>query len=390
MIKIHHLMLAAMLLLGNNSLLAQQETKKSKKISVTIINEEDGKKTVIDTTFENADQESVDVFLQSKGMDKSIPPVAPVPPTPPIPPDAKGYSYHYKIDRDDFDFDIDLDAEMKDLAKELEKVKKELRKSLEKSKLSKEEMKRLQDEIEKELEKLNFEYEKDGKRERVIIRKKTSENVDRNDKDEKIFIRNISNNVVWVSEDGDAKGNIVITPGGDKHICIVKSEGKSRNSVNKTDCNVMVLTGDDTKDIDFKKGDDERIIIVKKSEKEKSCPAMPKELLPEVELSIKDEAPAQGNNSKLSVDTEVKLNPEKFNVFPNPSNGTFDLAFELSTKGNTLIKVLDAAGRTIYSEELPDFSGSYRKQIDLPSGRGSYLLQVKQDDKWMHKKVVVR
>ena len=93
--------------------------KKTKKTSISIVTEEDGKKTVIDTTFINASQADINAFLKKQGYMKSTPPMpptppatlkapkapsAPTPPEPPAPPsnpddndNTHSYSFHFEI-----------------------------------------------------------------------------------------------------------------------------------------------------------------------------------------------------------------------------------------------------------------------------------------------------
>ena len=89
--------------------------------------------------------------------------------------------------------------------------------------------------------------------------------------------------------------------------------------------------------------------------------------------------------------SESQLNLNDFKIYPNPNNGSFDLQFNLAIRGTTNISVIDANGKEVFSESLADFTGAYNKHIDLPAkGKGTYLLNVKQNDKWMHKKVIVK
>ena len=105
----------------------------------------------------------------------------------------------------------------------------------------------------------------------------------------------------------------------------------------------------------------------------------------------KDKDPETRKEENKTVADNNQLNPDDFKIYPNPNSGSFDLKFHLDTHGKTTINVLDASGKEVFSESFPDFTGDYNKHIDLPSkGKGTYLLNVKQDDRWMHKKVVVK
>src|SRR5438128_1362603 len=73
--------------------------KKDKRVSIKIISEENGKKTVIDTTFDAKDDEAIEGFMRAHDIDKPLPPVPPTPPaapnapTPPSPPDVDDEHY---------------------------------------------------------------------------------------------------------------------------------------------------------------------------------------------------------------------------------------------------------------------------------------------------------
>ena len=88
------------------------EPKGDKKISLMIVTEENGQKTIIDTTFTTADEETMRNYLKSRGVndfDMNFPPPPPPPPppapgTPPPPPPPHpgedrevAYQYEYKI-----------------------------------------------------------------------------------------------------------------------------------------------------------------------------------------------------------------------------------------------------------------------------------------------------
>lgn len=76
--------------------------------------------------------------------------------------------------------------------------------------------------------------------------------------------------------------------------------------------------------------------------------------------------------------------------YPNPSNGKFDLVFNLSTKADTEIRIFDPNGKEIYNEKRKDFSGEYFHQLDISEhGSGTYILKISQGDKSVSKKIIV-
>ncbi len=86
-------------------------------------------------------------------------------------------------------------------------------------------------------------------------------------------------------------------------------------------------------------------------------------------------------------DQKLKLDQMKF--YPNPGNGKFNLSFDLKEKGDTDIQVMNAEGRTVYSEKLKSFSGHYDKEIDITSEpKGIYFVKVNQGSHSLVKKLV--
>lgn len=94
------------------------------------------------------------------------------------------------------------------------------------------------------------------------------------------------------------------------------------------------------------------------------------------------EQPAEVNFKK-----DLALN--KILFAPNPSDGQFNLTFELPKKQDTRVMVFDQVGRKVYEELLNNFSGRYSNQIDISSQpNGVYFLIIAQQDKQFTKKIV--
>jgi hypothetical protein len=92
------------------------------------------------------------------------------------------------------------------------------------------------------------------------------------------------------------------------------------------------------------------------------------------------------------VDLLYKNQKTVINIYPNPGNGEFTLEIQGNTNKSLSISVLDALGRTIWSEtEKSGSTSSFEKHIQL--GRvpaGIYWLKVMTDSTPVLKKVVVR
>lgn len=84
------------------------------------------------------------------------------------------------------------------------------------------------------------------------------------------------------------------------------------------------------------------------------------------------------------------LEVEKMSFYPNPTSGKFKLDFSLESEQDLKIKILDAAGKEVYNEELKDFSGWYSKEIDISGNKkGVYFIIINQGDKYKSKKIVL-
>lgn len=113
-----------------------------------------------------------------------------------------------------------------------------------------------------------------------------------------------------------------------------------------------------------------------------------------VKASMQDMDKADSDKLKsLGVNMPVinNLRLEKINLYPNPSKGMFKLQFDLPEKGQTEVKVFNAAGRTIYEYELGNFSGDFSDEVDISqNGTGTYFLQIRQGDKYASKKIILQ
>ncbi len=97
------------------------------------------------------------------------------------------------------------------------------------------------------------------------------------------------------------------------------------------------------------------------------------------------------NASLKKAASENSLTVESLQFYPNPSDGRFDLSFNLPAKGETTVRVVDMAGKEVFQDKVGNFSGTYEKQIDISNNaKGIYFLQVEQGEQVMMKKIVVQ
>ncbi len=79
-----------------------------------------------------------------------------------------------------------------------------------------------------------------------------------------------------------------------------------------------------------------------------------------------------------------------FNIAPNPNNGLFDLSFVTNATSDFTISIFSVDGKIVYVEELPKFSGTYNKQIDLSGfGAGMYLIKLENEKQLSVQHIIV-
>lgn len=83
------------------------------------------------------------------------------------------------------------------------------------------------------------------------------------------------------------------------------------------------------------------------------------------------------------------LEPEVFNVFPNPSYGKFNVQFQ-GAAVPTQLRILDVAGRVLYQENLNNFDGYYQNEVNLTGTTAeTVFLQVVQGEKVVTKQLKI-
>lgn len=96
-------------------------------------------------------------------------------------------------------------------------------------------------------------------------------------------------------------------------------------------------------------------------------------------------------NKNIDSIKRMDLVPEVFSVFPNPSNGLFNLDLKTNETGNAKIFIFDITGRIVFSENVIDFDGKYSKQFNLENEpKGAYLLQIMIGNKLNSKKIILQ
>jgi len=84
------------------------------------------------------------------------------------------------------------------------------------------------------------------------------------------------------------------------------------------------------------------------------------------------------------------LQLQQFNATPNPTRGRLHLQFQ-AAPGNTLLRILDASGREVINEQLPNFNGLYDEYLDLSKApKGMLLISISQGEKVFNSKIILQ
>jgi hypothetical protein len=87
----------------------------------------------------------------------------------------------------------------------------------------------------------------------------------------------------------------------------------------------------------------------------------------------------------------VQAEEIKLKVSPNPNKGIFNLSFEVTTKADLTIDILNSAGRKVYTSSTPDFIGTYSKQITIDDVSSElYVIKIQHDKKVYVSKLLIQ
>lgn len=76
-------------------------------------------------------------------------------------------------------------------------------------------------------------------------------------------------------------------------------------------------------------------------------------------------------------------------ILPNPNNGVFTFSFEVDAAVDLTVEVLNTLGQNVFTDEVREFSGTYRRDMDISSmSSGVYYVKVKRGEVVSTHKVV--
>ena len=99
-------------------------------------------------------------------------------------------------------------------------------------------------------------------------------------------------------------------------------------------------------------------------------------------------------NNALSNVTNIKENRQddiEVFVYPNPSNGIFNMTFTSEIIQNLKVRVFDIVGKELIKEDLQEFIGEYTKQINLKdNSKRIYFLEIETNDGIINQKLILQ
>ena len=91
----------------------------------------------------------------------------------------------------------------------------------------------------------------------------------------------------------------------------------------------------------------------------------------------------------LGLEDKTELQVKNFKLYPNPTEGLFNLEFELEENAAAMIKIYNQKGEMVYNEKIKKSELIFNKQIDLSKEEsGIYFIKIIQFDKSITKKVM--
>lgn len=77
-------------------------------------------------------------------------------------------------------------------------------------------------------------------------------------------------------------------------------------------------------------------------------------------------------------------------IYPNPNTGNFVIEMEITKVTDLKIKLLNVIGQVIYEEKVSKYSGTYKKEIDLPNiESGVYFLNIETKEGVIRKEISI-
>jgi len=243
-----------------------------------------------------------------------------------------------------------------------------------------------------------------------------------NEDGEKIDIKidEITEEMEWIEEDNEDGHKVIISSGG-KIMIFKGDEDDSGNSfyynIEEGDSNKIVKRYEvkvikDGEDVDHKIHEYKDVFILTDGEGNMTMhEGIPEEVLVWVDeegnksmsrtfnrkigktaiskASIEPVGVDDAEFSSFNLAAMPELVLKSMNYYPNPNEGEFTLAFSGSKKP-VIVRIIDLKGNLMLEENINDFNGTFNEVINVkPFDKGTYLLQIFQQDKVLNRKLIL-
>lgn len=88
-----------------------------------------------------------------------------------------------------------------------------------------------------------------------------------------------------------------------------------------------------------------------------------------------------------TIDNTLQL--ESFDAYPNPTYGAVNVRFR-GAAVPTKVKIVDVTGKTVYTEDVPDFDGAYSRDLNLENATpGALIVYIQQGQRGLTKSLIL-
>lgn len=106
---------------------------------------------------------------------------------------------------------------------------------------------------------------------------------------------------------------------------------------------------------------------------------------------IKEVVELKKDSTEIEEKEDTELRADIFSVYPNPTNGVFNVNVSSSPKGSLQINIFDVTGRIVQQEAQIDFDGRAFYTFDLSNeAKGIYLVQLQIGKKQTTKRILLQ
>lgn len=110
-----------------------------------------------------------------------------------------------------------------------------------------------------------------------------------------------------------------------------------------------------------------------------------------IDTETDSKANKKGLPSKIEEEKLENLEISKLKLFPNPTNGDFNMSFKSNKAKDIRISITDAKGSEVYEKELKQFKGKFNEDFDLSNQEpGLYFFNIITGNEKETRKIIVQ